>query len=282
MIGVVQKWKIKEGKVKKNLLLVILFVLAVPLVFMASNSSARSGLGNDVDAYCLDSDPFAGDCTVCHVKDRKADHPGKTAYLAGDLCYFCPGDSACGGGPVDGDGDGYFPPDDCDDNDAAINPGAEENCIDGTDNDCDNLTDAQDPDAVGCPVTCTDADADTYSVEGGDCGVVDCNDSDAAVNPGETEVCTGGTDDDCDSKVDCADSDCIGDDACSAGSCADYTAREACKADPSCSCSGKSKVCEDAGGGTEPPSNCSDYDGTDAATCNAADCRWNKKKLTCN
>jgi hypothetical protein len=36
------------------------------------------------------------------------------------------------------------------------------------------------------------------------------------------------------------------------------------------------------GGGTEPPSNCSDYDETDAATCSAAGCRWNKKKLTCN
>jgi len=68
-------------------------------------------------------------------------------------------------------------------NDAAINPGAEENFTDGIDNDSDNLIDAQAPDAVGCPVTCTDADADTYSVEGGECGVVDSNDSNAAVNP---------------------------------------------------------------------------------------------------
>ena len=103
---------------------------------------------------------------------KKDPAPEKDAYLAGDLCYFCQSDSACGTGPVDADSDGYFPLDDCNDNDAAINPGAEENFTDGIDNDCDNLIDAQDPDAVGCPVTCTDADADTWSVEGGECGVV--------------------------------------------------------------------------------------------------------------
>ena len=35
------------------------------------------------------------------------------------------------------------------------------------------------------------------------------------------------------------------------------------------------------GGGTEPPSTCSEYNG-DEATCKANNCRWNKKKLTCN
>ncbi|MBX2802533.1 MAG: putative metal-binding motif-containing protein [Myxococcales bacterium] len=61
--------------------------------------------------------------------------------------------SACYGGPciggewVDEDGDGYFAnkecpfdSDDCDDTDPAVNPGAEEICDDGIDNDCDGVS----------------------------------------------------------------------------------------------------------------------------------------------
>ena len=40
---------------------------------------------------------------------------------------------------ADADGDGYLS-DDCDNNDAAINPGADEYC-DGVDNNCDGQTD---------------------------------------------------------------------------------------------------------------------------------------------
>lgn len=62
-------------------------------------------------------------------------------------------------GPVctDVDGDGFAVeggecgPVDCSDNDSAINPGAEENCTDGIDNNCNGLIDAEDPAAVSCP-----------------------------------------------------------------------------------------------------------------------------------
>lgn len=43
--------------------------------------------------------------------------------------------------PVDGDGDGHLPPEDCDDRDADVHPGAEERW-DGSDDDCDGRVDA--------------------------------------------------------------------------------------------------------------------------------------------
>ncbi|MBC8413332.1 hypothetical protein H8E50_06650, partial [bacterium] len=48
---------------------------------------------------------------------------------------------------------------------------------------------------------CSDADGDGYSVEGGSCGAVDCDDSNADIFPGNTEVCDG-LDNDCDAQVD--------------------------------------------------------------------------------
>lgn len=39
----------------------------------------------------------------------------------------------------DNDGDGYFPPDDCDDNDASVHPGAPDQAGDGIDQNCDGI-----------------------------------------------------------------------------------------------------------------------------------------------
>ncbi len=85
--------------------------------------------------------------------------------------YGNPGDSSCPNGSAT----------DCNDNDRSINPGAAENCTDGIDNNCNNLVDAQDPNAVNCPIECIDADLDGYDEN---CSPVDCDDADPNVNPG--------------------------------------------------------------------------------------------------
>ena len=71
----------------------------------------------------------------------------------------------------DADGDGFQGTavggngEDCDDLDASVNPGADEsvpagNCSDGVDNDCDALTDGDEPDCAGCPFPCADITGD--------------------------------------------------------------------------------------------------------------------------
>ena len=71
---------------------------------------------------------------------------------------------------------------DCDDNNAAVHPGAQEVAYDGIDQDC-NGSDL------------TDADGDGYLAT--EAGGNDCNDNDASVHPGATEVTYNGKDDDC-------------------------------------------------------------------------------------
>ena len=86
---------------------------------------------------------------------------------------------------------------DCNDNNAAINPGATEVC-DGIDNDCNTMID----DNLTFVTYYTDADNDSYGTGAGQslCAnpgagfatqAGDCNDNNAAINPGATEICDG-------------------------------------------------------------------------------------------
>ncbi len=153
---------------------------------------------------------------------------------------------------LDGDGDGFGDvadslvaceqpsgydddPDDCDDGDAAINPAASETC-NGWDDDCNGLVDDDDPYVMDAFDWYADVDTDGYGDAGSPSltaceqptGYVtddtDCDDGDAAVNPGADEVlgesCFDGTDNDCDGSADDADGDCAAcPHACTAEAC---------------------------------------------------------------
>ncbi len=94
---------------------------------------------------------------------------------------------------------------DCDDGVAAVHPGVAEAC-NGFDDNCNAQTDEEN--ASGCSQLYADLDVDGYGVGTAKClcGPTasysasqsgDCNDKDVAVNPGATEVCGNGKDDNC-------------------------------------------------------------------------------------
>ncbi|MBI2576910.1 right-handed parallel beta-helix repeat-containing protein [Candidatus Woesearchaeota archaeon] len=56
---------------------------------------------------------------------------------------------------------------------------------------------------------CPDNDSDGYSRKGTLCGILDCDDSNAGINPGADELCSNGIDDDCDKRIDANDAYCM-------------------------------------------------------------------------
>lgn len=237
---------------------VLLSLLLISMLATSVTAYARSGYLTTFNGMYVTTATRLDDCIVCHINTETRNPYGldMEAYLAmgysdmnalsiiepydsdGDgytnfdeiMAFTFPGDPSdaplinCIAADVDRDRDMYSiintgecGPVDCNDSDPLINPGAVEVCNDSVDNDCDALTDCDD--AADCNAdpacaVCTDTDNDTYSVEGGACGPVDCNDTDPLVNPGAAEVCDDTIDNDCDALFDCDDPDCDGDPAC--------------------------------------------------------------------
>ena len=111
--------------------------------------------------------------------------------------------------PIDADGDGWFSPDDCDDGDPAVYPGATEAC-NGVDDDCDGFVDEE----LTPPRWYADADGDGWgdasvfvdacvAPEGYVDDATDCDESDADIHPEATDLPGDGIDADCDGDYTC-------------------------------------------------------------------------------
>jgi len=171
-------------------------------------------LDGDGDGYGVDTDTSA----ACEQPSGYAAYAGDcndsdTAYNPGTVEDDCtdPNDYNCDGstGYTDDDADGWAACEDCDDLDASIFPGADEEC-DGADNDCDGTVDEDD--AVDAIVWYADSDGDGYgdsiaatvncTAPTGHVAVgTDCDDGSITTYPGAPEFCDG-HDDDCDGAVD--------------------------------------------------------------------------------
>lgn len=154
------------------------------------------------DDFDFDSDGYsvnAGDCNdssasiypgapeVCDGLDNDCNE--LTAIDVGTLCYDDDGDRYCERPPCVNTTETLA---DCDDTNPSISPVGRE-VQNGVDDDCDGLADE------GTPVF--DDDGDGYC-ESPPCinatgTAADCNDDDYTIHPGATEICSNGTDNNC-------------------------------------------------------------------------------------
>jgi len=179
--------------------------------------------GGKSQCLCVATPPYtAASPTDCNDND-KAIKPG-TLEVCNDIDDNCDGKTDFG---CDSDKDGYCDADqtvigkpkvcpkggkDCDDNKVEVNPGTNEVCSNGADDNCNGQTDAEEG-SVGCQPFFLDADKDGWGT--GEpkclCGATgsytatkfgDCADGDPNVNPAVAEVCNNGKDDNCSGAMD--------------------------------------------------------------------------------
>ena len=170
---------------------------------------------DDTDCDDSDASQYPGADEVCNGEDDDCDGDIDEDESIDVLTWYADADADSYGDPAVSDIDCYQPTDyvadntDCDDDDPAQYPGADEYC-NGEDDDCDGLVDEDA--AVDVATWYADTDIDTYGDPLNtdiDCdqprGYVadntDCDDTDPAQYPGADEYCNG-EDDDCDGTVD--------------------------------------------------------------------------------
>jgi hypothetical protein len=180
-----------------------IFLIAVPLSLSCREAGElKPDTSSDTDPDADTSETAAPPADTADSGVTETDTAGDTGTTADT------GDSGTVV-PFDEDGDGYTVIDgDCDDDDPAVHPGADELC-DRVDNDCDTEIDEE---AVDATASYPDLDADGfgddrfidfscepppgYVVTGGD-----CNDTSVSTYPGATERCDD-EDNDCDDEID--------------------------------------------------------------------------------
>jgi len=194
--------------------------LSMLLLIFSGNSFAKRDYLDEVNATCVTS----YGCDLCHNDpDGGGSLNTEGAAYAGsgrDPAYFCPPSTVC----TDGDKDGFniqggdCGPMDCNDMNAAVNPGEQENCSNGIDDDCNNLVDDQDPACGGCMQTVDIERGKTCGDEvDNDCnGFTDCEDASCSnyrlckpAREGKGKTCSDGADNDQDGYSDCDDTDCV-------------------------------------------------------------------------
>ena len=214
------------------------------LSWYADSDADGYGDPDTVELSCTAPSGYVADDTDCDDTNALVSPAGTEVCDSADVDEDCDGlvnddDSGVTGTStwyLDGDSDGYgldsttldqcerpsgYVADggDCDDADGNISPGDAEICdASGVDEDCDGLVNDADADVTGTSYSFLDADGDGYGDssktshvcdlssgyvwEGGD-----CDDRDAAINPGALEVCDASdVDEDCDGFADDRDS----------------------------------------------------------------------------
>ena len=177
---------------------------------------------------CDDNDPntYPGALEICDLIDNTCEGDIDEGPITDPIEYYLDSDGDTYGNPAIVSALGCDPPadgntwvtddQDCHDGQPTVNPLADEIC-DSLDNDCDDLIDEADPSAT-LPTWYRDDDGDGYGQTFdtmSQCtqpsGFVpldaDCNDFEPTANPGATEICDGGIDNDCDGLGDDADPD---------------------------------------------------------------------------